>query len=93
MTMRDRLAADLHSAICDYHRPDLLTCGVDHADDADRLIALGWVRLDEEALARALHGRYGCRAACRAWGPDEHGVDMSYLMDATAIIRALREEP
>jgi hypothetical protein len=40
------------------------------------------------ALAGALHEQYGCRAACRAeWEP--HAIDMSYLMDAAAILAAM----
>ena len=45
---RDRLAADLRSGFTN-------GSWYDHEDEAaDRLIALGWTRLDEERLARAL---------------------------------------
>lgn len=50
MSDRDRLAADLHSLDCE--------CDEEwgwHYADADRLLALGWTRLDEERLARALN--------------------------------------
>jgi hypothetical protein len=49
--MRDRLAADLHE-IGAYRDLD---DDVNRAEYADRLIALGWVRLDEDELMQAKH--------------------------------------
>ncbi len=81
---RDRLAADLMrigvatenvSSIGDADQwvPDL--------EAADRLIALGWTRLDEERLARAL----------KAWGWLNGETTKDYGDDAAAIAEAYRE--
>ena len=71
----DRLAADLHEQMCESAPKP--SCGV----LADRLIALGWTRLDEERLARALALR-----TCRAHRAGRmHGV-------AAAIAKAYRED-
>lgn len=90
MTMRDRLAADL----C----PEF-TADRRHARDvADRLIAKGWVRLDEDGLARAiLRAHFGEQwPETQDWERDPDNAFESYSSAnerAAAIIRALGEEP
>lgn len=57
MDMRDRLAEDIRSVMRESHGPDgpIDLRGDDpHEWMADRLITLGWTRLDEDRLGRAL---------------------------------------
>ena len=96
---RDRLAADLHAMVdcdCDGIGGEAWEW---HLADADRLIALGWTRLDEERLTRALDkitdvGMYpgnsrsswqeGWNAACIAIA--------ERLDDHAAVAKAYRED-
>jgi len=88
MTDRDRLAADLH-APCEerWAERERQMPGFDqtlhmidaHYAEADRLIALGWTRLDEERLAAQMQRRYG-------WSPTKA------WQEAQIIAKAYRED-
>lgn len=83
MTMRDRLAADIYALTADSPSKPWTNAERHYCYRlADRLIRRDWVRLDEEALSRALGAL------------DDYG-DMPWPTPkdhAAAIIRALREE-
>ncbi len=86
MTDRDRLADDLHTMhdrIVVDGKPRPCWCQI----QADHLIALGWTRLDEERLARALIG-----FDVTDYQTEPHGTELSPYQAAAAIAKAYRED-
>lgn len=98
MSEMDRLAADLHAPCVDYYRwratndPDGLITqhGSDaHRENADRLIALGWKRLDGD-VAAVLGRAADALDAYRAY-PNVH-IEVSLIVLLRSLAKAYRED-
>jgi hypothetical protein len=88
------LAADLRAAANEF--ADDPAAYLDRGDAydamADRLIDLGWTRLDEERLARAMHLARHNHSGLPMWADDTCGPTDYDIQQAAAIAKAYRED-